>query len=179
MTLQSKHGTAQAISIKVGTLHKEFIDTIIKRSPFLDKQLVSLSLRRKHPLHLRRTSTYMNEYICNNSCMIKLLRMSEESRKALHLEISKDDLIAKKVIDLAEASKTPTDGTFYIQCLHTHKHKHMIITWTQSFLTTYANVYPNQEQPILPGLSTHNQDQNSAMATPYIDMEQTPILSRQ
>ena len=119
-TLRSKRGTAQAIGIHVGTLHKEFLDTIIKQSPFPDIELVLFSLRRKIPAQFEK-HIQLHEYICNNSCAIKLLRTSEESCEALRHEASKDTTIEDKIIKMDEASKTQLDGTFYIQCLHEHK----------------------------------------------------------
>ena len=52
ITLRHKRGTAQAIGIHVGTLHKEFLETILLKSPFQDIKLVSLSLRQKESLSI-------------------------------------------------------------------------------------------------------------------------------
>ena len=165
ITLRSKRGTAQAIGIHVGTLHKEFLETIITRSPFQDVELIPISMRRKnqsqYDQHIR-----LHKHICNNSCALKLLRTSEDARDAIRLEVAKDEKISDKVVDLAESSKTATDGTFYIQCLQ--KHKPTISAWIIAFLATYATVYPHDDQPIYPGANASSTDRNSTAATPSV-----------
>ena len=162
MTLRNKWGSAQAIGIHVGTLHKEFLETIIKQSPFPDVELISLSLRRKNPSHFDKCIR-LHEYICNNSCAIKLMQTTVDSRDTLRLELSKDSTLTDKIINLAESSKASTDGTLYVQCLQ--KHRPLVSNWITAFLTTYATEYPLHEQPIFPG-RTNSHDHFSVDTTP-------------
>ena len=162
MTLRSKWSSAQAIGIHVGTLHKEFLDTILKCSPFQDIKVVTLSLHQKNPLQFEK-HIHLHKYICNNSCTIKLTHTTEDSRDTLRLETSNNTTIADKVIDLAESSKTSTEGTFYSQCLQ--KHKMTVSHWINAFLTTCATAYPHHGQPLYPDY-TNQHDHISAAATP-------------
>ena len=151
-TIRAKKGTTQAITIYTGTLHKDILDTILQRLPFPDVEIVSFSLRRKDTERFER-HVRLHEYICNNSCAIRLLRTSENSRDAIRIEVNNNSNISDKVVNLAEASKTMTDGTFYVQCLQ--KHKTIIHIWLTSFLVTYATAYPDEEQPVIPGIALH------------------------
>ena len=112
------------------------------------------------PIWKTRTSPWVHLL---HSCTIKLIQPTEDSSEALRIEASNDKNITDKIVDLAELSKTSSDGTFYIQCLQ--KHKPMVSHWLSTFLITYATAYPNQDVPLYPSLTNSPQDHILAAAT--------------
>ena len=118
--LRSKRKASQAITIHDGTLHKEILETIVTKAPFPDVELVLLSMRRKNPTQFEKHIS-LHEYICNNSCAIKIMQTTEDSQEAIRIEMSYDATISNKVIGIAKSLKTQTKGTLYIQCLQKHK----------------------------------------------------------
>ena len=83
-TIRSKRTQTQAIAIYVGTLHKEFLETIITRSPFQDVEVVPLSLQRKDLTRFEK-HVHLHEFICNNSTGIKLIGTTNEFRDTFRL----------------------------------------------------------------------------------------------